>query len=78
MNTNNIKTHIIYKIKYDLKGHLRPQNVILKIQNNLFIRYIYDIRYFDKMKYDLKRHSRSHNLKDHLYAEIFLAHSFMD
>ena len=78
MNTNNIKTHIIYKIKYDLKGHLRPQKVILKIQNNLFIRYIYNIRYFDKMKYDLKCHSRSHNLKDPLYAEIFLAHSFMD
>ena len=29
MNANNMKTHILYKIKYDLRGHLRLHKVIL-------------------------------------------------
>ena len=33
MNANTIKTQIWHKMKYDLKGHLRSQKVILKFLN---------------------------------------------
>ena len=39
MNDNITKTHFFQKINYDLKGHIRSHEVILKFQNHLF-RYI--------------------------------------
>ena len=35
MNANIMKTHIFYKIKYDLQGHQRSHKVILKFQRGI-------------------------------------------
>ena len=40
MNAIIKKTQLFQNINYDLKGHLRSHEIILKFQNHLFLLYI--------------------------------------
>ena len=65
-----MKRQNLYSINYDLRGHQRPQKVIIKFQNHPFLRFIFNLKlfknvniiktFFHKIKYDLKDLQRSY------------------
>ena len=76
-----MKTQTFHRLKYDLRGHQRSHNVILKLQNHTFLRYIFcltpDLFFLNlKMKYNLERHIRpllcNHHSSTFVYGMILM------
>ena len=61
-------------MKYDLKDHLRSQNIILKFQNYPFLQYIYCLMPNLLKTCQECQHYEDTNLYDRFYAKIILAY----
>ena len=73
------KIQIFLNLKYNLKGHLRSHNVILKFQNHLFLRNIICLTTNHLKTVQECQHYEHTNLSSvHIRPNLPIAHSFMD